>query len=123
MPADKFLDLERCMTLSIKQDTTSQPSLSSEAARSCAIAVQHLDGGAILINVNIKEEVDGDIVLNPVKRQILQALSQSWHQKLAGKLLMGFLVGTARIKQVQQMSSGRRWYEFITLTYQISPRR
>lgn len=99
MPEDIGIDLERGVTASIKQGNGYQPSLGSEDGRFCPIAVQHLDGWAVLINATIKEE-DGDLALSSAKRQICRAVSKRWHQRLVGRLLMGLVVGTARVKQV-----------------------
>lgn len=99
MTVDKNIDLESCVTTSTKQSNGFQPSPSSKAGKNCAIAIQHLDGRAVLINVAI-EEVDGDFVFSSAKRQILQAIAKSWHQRLVGKLFMGLVVGTAKVKQV-----------------------
>ena len=91
-------DLEKC--------TGGQGSLSSEASRQCAIAVQHSDGRALLINATIKEEeVTGYLILSSAKKQFSQALTKGWHQRLLEKLFMHFVVGTARIKQVPHQSS------------------
>ena len=103
MPEDIGIDLERGVTASIKQGNGYQPSLGSEDGRFCPIAVQHLDGWAVLINATIKEE-DGDLALSSAKRQICRAVSKRWHQRLVGRLLMGLVVGTARVKQVHRIS-------------------
>lgn len=100
MPEDIGIDLERGVTASIKQGNGYQPSLGSEDGRICPIAVQHLDGRAVLINATIKEE-DGDLALSSAKSR---AVSKRWHQRLVGRLLMGLVVGTARVKQVHRIS-------------------
>lgn len=61
------------------------------------------------MNVTIKEEGDGDLVFSSARRQIIQAITKQWHQRLVGKLFMGLIVGTARVKQVQQLFSSRRF--------------
>lgn len=99
MLEDNNFDLEQCVTASTKQNNGFQPSPGSKADKNCALAVQHLDGRALLINVAI-EEVDGDFVFGSARRQILQAIAKSWHQSLVGKLFMGLVVGIARVKQV-----------------------
>lgn len=101
MPEDRDLDLERCVTDSIKQNTSCKSSVSFKASQRCNIAVQHLDGRAILISANIKEEVNGNLVLSSATRQISQALTKRWYQRLIGKLFMGCVVGTARISKVR----------------------
>lgn len=106
MPKEKKFDLERCTTASIKQSNGCHPPLSSKNGRPCAIAVQHLDGRAVLIDATIKEEADGEFVFSSVKKQISQALGRFWHQRLVGKLFMGLVVGTARVNQVRQTLSG-----------------
>ena len=100
MPEDKNIDLESCVTASTKQSHGCQTSPGSNAGRNCAIAVQHLDERAVLINVTIQEEGDGYLVFSAAKRQISKATTKRWHQRLVGKLLMGLVVGTARVKQV-----------------------
>ena len=102
MPKDRNVDIERCMTAPIKQSHGCQPSLESKTGRDCAIAVQHLDGRAVLINTTIKEEVDGDLVFSSAKKQIFGTLTRTWYQGLVGKLLLGLVVGTARVNQVHQ---------------------
>ena len=102
MPKEKEFDVERCATASIKQSNGCHPSLSSKNGRPCVIAIQHLDGRAVLIDATIKEEVGGDLVFSSVKKQISKALGKFWHQRLAGKLFMGLVVGTARVNQVHQ---------------------
>ena len=102
-------DLEKCTT-------GYQVSMSSDASRQCAIAVQHSDGGAVLINATIKEEVNGYLVLSSAKKQFSQALTKGWHQRLIAKLFMHFVVGTARIKQVPFSLSGKR-FGFATITH------
>ena len=99
MSEDKNIDLESCVTASTKQSNGFQPSPGSKPAKNCAIAVQHVDARAVLINVTI-EEVDGDLVFSSARRQISQAVIKSWYQRLVGKLFMGLIVGTARVKQV-----------------------
>ena len=105
MSEDKNIDLESCVTASTKQNSGCQLSPGFKAAKNCAIAVQHLDARAILINVAI-EEVDGDLLFSSARRQISQAIANSWHQRIVGKLFMGLVVGTARVKQVRQCFSG-----------------
>ncbi len=107
MTEDKDFDLERCMTASTEQSNSCQSCSSSKDGRHCAIAVQNLDGRAVLINAIMKEEVNGDLVFSSAKKQISQAITKSWHQRLVGNLFMGLVVGTARVKQVHQTSSGR----------------
>lgn len=119
MPEDIGIDLERGVTAPIKQGNGYQPSLGSEDGRFCPIAVQHLDGRAVLINATIKEE-DGDLALSSAKRQICRAVSKRWHQRLVGRLLMGLVVGTARVKQVHRIS-GRK-FEFFPSAYTSSQR-
>ena len=109
MPKDIDIDLERCMTASTKQSNSCQPSFSSENGINCAVAVQNLDGRAVLINAIIKEEVNGDLVFSSAKKQIFQAITKSWHQRLVGNLFMGLVVGTAKVKQVNQTSSSRQF--------------
>lgn len=120
MPEANNIDLERCVTPSIQQGTACPPSLSSKAGRHCAIAVQHLDGRAVLINATIKED-DGDLVLSSARKQVSRALTRSWHQKVVGKLLMGLVVGTARVKQVRQVFSGGS-FDFSPLAHISSQR-
>ena len=108
MPKEKKFDLERCMTASIKQSIGCHSSLSSKKGRPCVIAIQHLNGRAVLIDATIKEEVGGDLVFNSVKKQISKALGKFWHQRLAGKLFMGLVVGTARVNQVHQNTLRRK---------------
>lgn len=108
MIEENNLDLEGCPTVSSKQCTGCQPSSSSGASRHCTIAVQDSDGRAVLINTTIKEEGNGDLVFSSVKEQLSQALITSWHQQLIGKLLMGLVGGTARIKQVQHIFSNKK---------------
>ncbi|KAL9135169.1 MAG: hypothetical protein Q9175_003644 [Cornicularia normoerica] len=115
MPEANNIDLERCVTPSIQQGTACPPSLSSKAGRHCAIAVQHLDGRAVLINATIKED-DGDLVLSSARKQVSRALTRSWHQKVVGKLLMGLVVGTARVKQIVRLLSSRSHF-FSKVTY------
>lgn len=93
------IDIERCVTDPIEQKSGRQPPPSSKPGRRCAIAVQHLDGRAVLINTAI-EEVDGNLVFSSAEKQISRAVARGWHQRLRGNLLMGVVVGTARVKQV-----------------------
>ena len=118
---DKDIDLERCMTASTEQSNSRQSCSSSEDGRHCAVAVQHLDGRAVLINAIMKEEVNGDLVFSSAKKQISQAIAKSWHQRLAGKLFMSLVFGTARVKQVHQTSSGRQ-FEFFPLAHTLNLR-
>lgn len=106
MPEDRNTDLERCVTFAVKQSTGCKPSLSSKASQRFNIAVQHLDGRAILINADIKEEADGKLAFSSATEQIFQALTQRWHQRLVGKIFMGCVVGTARIKEVRHTFFG-----------------
>ena len=94
------IDLERCMTDSINKQTTGcHPIASPKADRQCTIAIQRLDGRATLINATIKE-VNGDLVFNSAKQQIVQALHPSWHQRITAKLFTSLDAGTATIRQV-----------------------
>lgn len=102
MPEDKEVDLERCVTASMDQSNGCQPSSGSKTGRNCAIAVQYLDGRAVLINATITEEAGGELVFSSAKKQISRVVTTKWHQRLIGKLLMGLVVGTARVKQVIQ---------------------
>lgn len=113
------VDLERCVAISIEQSKDCQASSKSDSSRCCTIAVQHLDGRAVLINATINVDVDGGLVFSSAKKQISQALSESWHQRLIGKLFMGLIVGTARIKQVYQFSCERR-FEFFPFAHNCS---
>lgn len=104
------IDLERCATATQSRDC--QPSPGHNTGRRCAIAVQHLDGRAALINTII-EEVGESLVFSSTKEQITRAVARSWRQRLEGSLLMGLVVGTARVKQVihsdpQPCPSGNR---------------
>lgn len=102
VPETNNVDLEHCVTASAKQGSNGRPPRPSvsKPGRRCVIAVQTLDGRAILIHAMVKEEVDGDLVLSSAKKQISQAVARTWHQRLVQKLLMGLVVGTARVKQV-----------------------
>ena len=100
MAEENDVDLERCMTASVKQCTSSQASSTSEATRHCPIAVQSSAGKAVLIYFTVKEEVNGHLVLNSAMEQLLEALAESWYQRLAGRLLMAIVVGTAKVRQV-----------------------
>ena len=121
MLEDKDNDLERCMTASTEQSNSCQFCSSSKDGRHCAIAVQNLDGRAVLINAIIKEEVNGDLAFSSAKKQISQAITKSWHQRLVGKPFMGLVVGTARVKQVHQTSSGRP-FVFFPLAHTLNSR-
>ena len=107
MAEENDIDLECCMTASVKQCTGSQASSTSEATRHCPIAVQNSAGKAVLINVTVKEEVNGRLVLNSAWDQLSQALAESWYQRLVGRLLMSIVVGTAKVRQVHSIISFR----------------
>lgn len=100
MAEDKDIDLENCVTASTKQINGLQPSPGSNAGKDCAIAVQHLDRRAVLINITVKEGGDGDLVLSSARRQLSHAITKSWNKRLLGKLFMGLVVGTARVTSV-----------------------
>ena len=117
MPEDGNVDIERCMTASVKQSHGCQPSLEPKTGRDCAIAVQHLDGKAVLINTTIKEEVDRGLILSSAKKQIFGTLTRTWYQGLVGKLLLGLVVGTARVNQVHQFFSTKQFESFFWLTF------
>ena len=107
MTGEKDVDLERCITASVKQCTSSQASSTSEATRHWPIAVQNSAGKAVLINVTVKEEANGHLVLNSAWDQLSQALAESWYQRLVGRLLMKIIVGTAKVRQVHSLVSFR----------------
>ena len=107
MAEENDVDLESCMTASVKQCTGCQPLSTSEASQHCPIAVHTSNGKTILINVTIKEEVNGHLVLKSAWEQLSQALAESWYQRLAGRLLMSIIVGTAKVKQVHSTISFR----------------
>ncbi|KAM0796397.1 hypothetical protein BDR22DRAFT_893249 [Usnea florida] len=94
------MDPELGLAAAIKHEKGCQANVSPKAGRRCVIAVQHLDGRAIPINVII-EEVNGGLVLNSTQKQIFQAVTRSWLHRLVGNLIMGLVVGTARVKQVK----------------------
>lgn len=104
MAGKKDVDLERCMTASANQRTDSHASSTSKATRHYPIAVQNSSGKAILINVTVKE-VNGHLVLNSAWDQISQALGENWYQRLARRLLMNIIVGTAKVRQVRSIVS------------------
>ena len=101
-----MVDLERGLAAAIKHASGCQAYVSPKAGRRCVIAVQHLDGRAILINANITE-VDGSFILSSSQKQIFQAVTRSWLHRLLGNLIMGLVVGTARVKQVSPPSGSQ----------------
>ena len=100
------MDLERGLAAAIKHDNGCQAYVSPKAGRRCVIAMQHLDGRAVLINVIIMEE-DGKFILSSSQKQISQAVTRSWLHRLVGNLIMGLVVGTARVKQVSPPSGSQ----------------
>lgn len=108
MAGEKDVDLERCVTASVKQCPVCERPSTTEATRHCPIAVQVSNGKTILINVALKEEVNGHLVLNSAMEQLSQALAESRYQRLVGKLLMNIIVGTAKVRQVHSNVSFNR---------------
>lgn len=100
MPETENIDLENCVTASTKESHRCQTPPGSNAGRKLAIAIQHLDERAVMINVTIQEEGDGYLVFSSAKKQMSKATTKRWHQRLVGKLLMGLVGGTARVKPV-----------------------
>ena len=96
MTITSMVDLERGLAAATRHASGCKANVSPKA---CVIAVQHLDGRAILINAIIPE-VDGSFILSSSQKQILQAVTRSWLHRLLGNLIMGLVVGTARVKQV-----------------------
>lgn len=100
MPKDNDMDLERYATASFKQYNGCQSASTREASRHCAIAVQHLDGRAFVINATIEEEANGALILSSARKQVLQTLTKNWRQRALRRLCMELIVGTARVTQV-----------------------
>ena len=106
IPETSVMDPERGLAAAIKHDNGCQANVRRKAGRRCVIAVQHLDGRAVLINAIIKEE-HGSFILSSSQKQIFQAVARSWLHKLLGNLVMGVVVGTARVKQVSAPSDSQ----------------
>ena len=106
-----MVDLERGFAAAAKHDSGCSANASPKA---CVIAVQHLDGRAIPINAIITE-VDGGFILSSSQKQIFQAVTGSWFHRLVGNLIMGLVVGTARVKQVSQPSGSQLDVSLISL--------
>ena len=100
------MDPELGLAAAMKHENGCQANVSPKAGRRCVIAVQHLDGRAIPINAII-EEVDGSFVLNSTQKQIFQTVTRNWIHRLVGNLVMGLVVGTARVKQVSPPSGSQ----------------
>ena len=112
-------DLERCMKPPIKESTSCKKPSSSEAKRSCLLAVQHLDGCGILISIDLEVVGGGKLIFSSAKQHVYQALAKRWHQRMIAKLSMSCVAGTARIKQVGQNIS---WADAVTASPSLTCR-